>query len=146
MVKIVTANRPHIIIKKKKTCILIDVAIPADRTVMQKEVERKLKHNSLYAGIRQMWNMKCMIILVITEAIRTRLKKNLEAITRKYSIVALPKRATLGTESTAVRNLKPELWGSPLVQEKYQGEKACDKRQHNKIFLNFRQSQYRVCY
>ena len=23
--------------------------------------------------------------------------------------------------------MKPELWGSPLVQEKYQEEKACDK-------------------
>jgi hypothetical protein len=22
--------------------------------------------------------------------------------------------------------LKPEKWGSPLIQEKYQGEKACD--------------------
>jgi hypothetical protein len=27
--------------------------------------------------------------------------------------------------------LIPEWWGSPLVQEKYQGEMACDKRQHN---------------
>jgi hypothetical protein len=25
--------------------------------------------------------------------------------------------------------LKPERWASPLVQEKYRGEKACDKRQ-----------------
>jgi len=32
-------------------------------------------------------------------------------------------------ESTAVWNLKPERWGSPLVQEKYQEEKYCDKRQ-----------------
>jgi hypothetical protein len=31
-------------------------------------------------------------------------------------------------ESTAVWNLKPERWGSPLVQEKYREEKACDKR------------------
>jgi hypothetical protein len=29
---------------KKKTCILIDVAIPADRHVMQKEAEKKLKY------------------------------------------------------------------------------------------------------
>jgi len=28
--------------------------------------------------------------------------------------------------------LKPECWSSPLVQgERYRGEKACDKRQHN---------------
>jgi len=41
----VTANRPDIIIKNKreKTCTLIDVAIPADRKVVQKEAEKKLK-------------------------------------------------------------------------------------------------------
>jgi hypothetical protein len=27
-----------------------------------------------------------------------------------------------------VWSLKPEGWGSPSFQEKYQGEKACDKR------------------
>jgi hypothetical protein len=37
----VTANRPNIIIKnkKEKTCMLIDVAIPMDRSV-QKEGEK----------------------------------------------------------------------------------------------------------
>jgi hypothetical protein len=41
----VTANRPAIIIKndKEETCTLIDVAIPADRNVVQKEAEKKLK-------------------------------------------------------------------------------------------------------
>ena len=45
----VTANRPDIIIKdkKEKTCTLIDVAIPADRNVVQKEAEKKLKYKSL---------------------------------------------------------------------------------------------------
>ena len=37
----VTANRPDIIIKKK--CTLIDVAISAERNVVQKEAEKKLK-------------------------------------------------------------------------------------------------------
>ena len=36
-----------IINKKEKTCTLIDVAIPADRNVVQKEVEKKLKYKSL---------------------------------------------------------------------------------------------------
>ena len=45
----VTANRPDIIIKNKKeeTCTLIDVAILADRNVVQKEAEKKLKYKSL---------------------------------------------------------------------------------------------------
>ena len=45
----VIANRPDIIIKNKKdkTCTLIDVAIPADRNVVQNEAQKKLKYESL---------------------------------------------------------------------------------------------------
>jgi len=31
--------------------------------------------------------------------------------------------------------LKPERWGSPLVQEKYQEEKSCDKRHPYRIII-----------
>ena len=57
----VTADRPDIIIKntKEKTCTLIDVAIPADRNVVQKEAEKKLKYKSLCIEIHRMWNLKC---------------------------------------------------------------------------------------
>jgi hypothetical protein len=45
MVRGVFANRPDIIIKNKdKTCLLIDVAIPSDKNVIQKEAEQKLKY------------------------------------------------------------------------------------------------------
>ena len=52
----VTANRPDIIIKnkKEKKCTLIDVAIPKDRNVMQKEALKKLNYNSLCIDIQQM--------------------------------------------------------------------------------------------
>jgi len=78
----VTANRPDIIIKnkKEKTCMLIDVAITADRNVVQKEAEKNLKYKSFCIEIQRMWNLKCMIVPVITGAtgIVTRsLKKNL---------------------------------------------------------------------
>ena len=65
-----TANRPDIIIKnkKEKTCTLIDVAIPADRNVVQKEVEKKLKYKSLCIEILRMWNLKCTIVPVIIGA------------------------------------------------------------------------------
>jgi hypothetical protein len=48
-----TANRPDIVIKnkKEKTCTLLDVAIPADRYVVQKEAEKKLKYKSLCTEI-----------------------------------------------------------------------------------------------
>ena len=31
--------------------------------------------------------------------------------------------------------MKPEQWGSPLAQEKYQEEKACDKRHPYRIII-----------
>jgi hypothetical protein len=33
--------------EREKTCTLIDVAIPADRNIVQKEAEKKLKYKSL---------------------------------------------------------------------------------------------------
>jgi len=54
--KEVTANRPDIIIKnnKEKTFTLIGVAIPADRNVVQKEAEKKLKYKSLCIEMQRM--------------------------------------------------------------------------------------------
>jgi hypothetical protein len=77
----VTANRPDIIIKnnEEKTCTLIDVAIPADRNVVQKEAEKKLKYKSLSIEIQRMWNLKCVILPVIigaTGIVSRSLRKN----------------------------------------------------------------------
>jgi hypothetical protein len=47
---------------------LKDVAIPRDRNVIQKEAEKKLKYKHLYTAMQQMWNVICMIIVVITGA------------------------------------------------------------------------------
>ena len=87
----VTTNRPDIIIKNKKeeTCTLIDVAIPADRNVLQMEAEKKLKYKSLCIEIQRMWNLKCMIIPVKIGAsgiVRRSLRKNLETVPGKHSI------------------------------------------------------------
>ena len=52
-------------------------------------------------------------------------RKTLNRFTTKYSYTW---NITHNTESTAVWSLKPGRWSSPLVQEKYQEENACDKR------------------
>jgi len=98
----VTANRPDIIIKnqKEKTCTLIDVAIPADRNVVQQEAEKNLKYKSLCMEIQRMWNLKCTIIPIIigaTGIVTRSLRKNLKAVPGKHSIDSLQKTAILGT-------------------------------------------------
>jgi hypothetical protein len=44
----VLAKRPDVIVKNKdRTCLLIDVAIPSDRNVIQKDAGKKLKYKNL---------------------------------------------------------------------------------------------------
>jgi hypothetical protein len=66
----VLQNRSDIIIKpiKIKICLLIDVAIPSDRNVIQKESENKLKYKNLSIEIQRKWNMKCFVTPVIIGA------------------------------------------------------------------------------
>jgi hypothetical protein len=47
---------------------MIDVAIPSDRNVIQKESENKLKYTNLSTEIQRMWNMKCFVMPVIIGA------------------------------------------------------------------------------
>jgi hypothetical protein len=90
------ANRPDIIIKNKKdkTCLLIDVAIPTDNNVIQKEAEKKLKYKNLSIEIQRMWNMKCFVIALIigaTGIVSKSLQKYLETIPGQHSIDSLQK-------------------------------------------------------
>jgi len=86
------------------------VAIPADRNVMQKEAEKKLKYKSLCIEIQRMWNLKCTIIPVIigaTGIVVRSLRKKFGSGTRKTFDRFTTKDSytwniTHSTESTAV--------------------------------------------
>ena len=98
----VTAKRPDILIRnrKEKTCILIYVAIPADRNVVLKKGEKKLKYKNLCIEIQQMWHLKYKIIPVIigaTEILTKGLRKNMEVMPGKHLLDSLQKTAILRT-------------------------------------------------
>jgi hypothetical protein len=86
------------------------VAIPADRNVVQKEAEKKLKYKRLCIEIQRMWNLKCTIIPVIigaTGIVTRSLRKNSGNSTRKTFDRFTTKDSytwniTHNTESTAV--------------------------------------------
>jgi SRSO17 transposase len=95
------ANRPDIIIKNKKdkTCLLIDVAIPSDKNVIQKEAEKKLRYKNLSTEIHRMWNMKCFVVRSNNWGHRNckqNLQKYLGTIPGQHSVDSLQKTAILG--------------------------------------------------
>ena len=57
-----------IIINDKRTCKLIDIAIPGDRNVIKKEDQKILKYKDLTIEIQRMWNVKIRVIPVIIGA------------------------------------------------------------------------------
>jgi len=56
----ITNNKPDIIIRDKEggTCMLIDVVIWGDRSVVKKEAEKILKYKNLTIEIQRMWKGK----------------------------------------------------------------------------------------
>jgi hypothetical protein len=57
---IIPNNKPDIVIRdnEKGTCMLIDVTIPGDRNMIQKEAEKIFKYKDLTIEIQRTWNVK----------------------------------------------------------------------------------------
>jgi hypothetical protein len=107
----VLENRPDIIIKNKDTiCLLIDVAIPSDRNVIQKEFEKKLKYKKYRNSVNVEHEMFCVIPVIIgaAEIVTKGLKKYPETIPGKLSIDSLQKTAVLGTSHITRKVLQSE--------------------------------------
>jgi hypothetical protein len=83
--------------------MLIDVAIPGDRSVINREAEKILKYKDLITGIERMWNVKTKVTPVIigaTGTISKSLRKYLSSTPGKHDIKELQKTAILGTAHT----------------------------------------------
>ena len=101
----IPANKPDIIIKDiaQKTCYIIDIAIPSDTSINQKEAEKKLKYRDLQIEIQKMWKMKCIIIPIIIGATGTLLKnfgeniKKIPGNEKRYTMSAIQKTTLLET-------------------------------------------------
>jgi hypothetical protein len=95
-------NKPDIISwgNEKGTCVLIDVAIPGDRNMIKKEVQKILKCKDLILEIQCMWNVKSKgmpVIIGATGTISKSFRKYLSSIPGKHNIKELQKTAILGT-------------------------------------------------
>lgn len=98
----VPANKPDIIIKnkKEKTCIIIDVAIPSDYNIVQKEAEKRTKYKNLAIETQRMWGMKTRVVPIIIGATGTISKSAAKAISEipgRHNLSALQKTVILKT-------------------------------------------------
>jgi hypothetical protein len=100
--RIIPSNKSDIIIRdnEKRTCMLIDIAIPEDRNVIKKEAEKILKYKDLTIQTQRMWNVKTNVIPVIigvTGTISKSFRKYLTNVPGNQEIKELQKTAILGT-------------------------------------------------
>ena len=70
---LILARRPGLIIinKKKRTCKIVNFAVPADHRIKLKECEKKDKYLNLARELKKLWNMPVTIIPIVIGAFGT---------------------------------------------------------------------------
>ena len=87
-----------IIDKRDRRCQIIDVAIPEDGRVREKEDEKIEKYQDLAREVRRMWGVRAKVIPVVVGAsVPLRLKDNLKVIDVGISVELIQKCALLGS-------------------------------------------------
>ena len=99
----IEARRPDIVFidKKEREVVIIDVAIPGDDRVKDKELEKVEKYQLLKDEIAKVWHMRKVIVVPVVigalEAVSVNFKKYLKQIGVKVSLEVIQKTALLGT-------------------------------------------------
>ena len=92
---------PDITVVEKKQVWLIDVAIPGDSRIQQKELEKITKYQDLRVEVERLWERKATVVPVVIGAlgaIPKDFKKHLSTIgIDKITPSQLQKAALLGT-------------------------------------------------
>ena len=104
--RVISARRPDITIidKTAKLITLVDVSIPADKRVVDKEEEKISKYKDLRIELERLWKMKTRIIPVIIGALGV-ISKRHDKFIKKLEIInlnlyILQKSALLGKASS----------------------------------------------
>ena len=79
---LISARRPNLIIinKKKRTCKIVDLAVPVDHRIKLKEYEKKEMYLDLARISKKAWNMQVTIIPIVNGAFGTLTKGLLKGL------------------------------------------------------------------
>ena len=130
---LIPARRPDLIKinKNKRTCKIVNFAVPADHRIKLKECEKKGKYLDLARELKKLWNMQVTIIPIVIGVFGTVIKgllKGLEDLEVGEGVETIQTTALLRTASILRRVL--ETWGDLLslrLQWKTIGYRWCEK-------------------
>ena len=114
--KMVQHNRPDIVIIDKiwKTATIIDIAVPRDDNIKDKEQEKIDKYQPLKEELNKLWGTKTKVVPVVVGslgAVTTKLHSWLSEFPGKVDEISLQKSVLLDTCRMLRRTLKlPGLW------------------------------------
>ena len=100
---VIQARRPDVIIihKEKKEALIVDIAVPADTRIAEKELEKVEKYQDLKREIKRLWELRCAKVVPVVIGALGSVTKDLECWIEKMDIVpavgVLQKTALLGT-------------------------------------------------
>ena len=79
---LIPARRPDLIIinRKKRTCKIVDFAVPADHRIKLKECEKKDKYLYFAREWKKLWNMQVTIIPIVFGVFETVTKELLKGL------------------------------------------------------------------
>ena len=100
---VIEARRPDIVVidKKERVCLIVDIAVPSDRRVEEKEQEKVEKYQDLKREIGRMWEiLEVQLVPVVIGALGSVSKgfdKWIEKLDTQCNFVDMQKIALLGT-------------------------------------------------
>ena len=68
---VIEAPRPDLVVlyKKKKSCKIIDFAVPGDSAIEEKEKDKIEKYQDLGSDLQKKWNVKVKIITLVVDSL-----------------------------------------------------------------------------
>ena len=100
---VIKARRPDVIVihKEKKEALIVDIAVPVDTRIAEKELEKVEKYQDLKREIKRLWELRYAKVVPVVIGALGSVTKDLECWTEKMDIVTevgvLQKTALLGT-------------------------------------------------
>ena len=108
----IEARRPDIVVlhKKEKKCLIVDVAVPGDCRINEKEEEKIDKYQDLRREVSRLWQQKKVHVVPIVIGVIGSISKNFIGFLHQLEINTnmgeLQKAALLGTARTLRKVLK----------------------------------------